>query len=280
MTEQNKIFIAEKTIPVRWTDMDTYEHVNNANYFNYMTEARHDVLIKPFLPNQKETFFLVDVSCEFKRPVQYPDTITAKLYLEQKGKSSFVLSHEFFNSQQELCAVGKSTLVAVDKASLKAVPIAEYLTPLLGENLLPKQPAERIDISNAKLLNTLTIPLRWVDEDAFHHLNNARYFDFMVEARNNLFPHSDIKNDLCLFFLVNTRCVFYQAFYYPANITIKQYLLHTGASSFNFAYQFFCNDEPDVYAEGIATLVCVDKITHRPVAVAKQISEKIAKSEA
>ncbi len=40
------------------------------------------------------------------------------------------------------------------------------------------------DVEKArKLINQIKIPIRWVDLDAYAHVNNARYFDYMSEAR-------------------------------------------------------------------------------------------------
>ena len=88
-------FLNEETIDIRWTDMDAYHHVGHQKYFDYLTETRHAQLIKPYLPNQKEKFFLVDISCTFKKSLVYPGTTLVKQYLVAKGNSSFTFEFEF-----------------------------------------------------------------------------------------------------------------------------------------------------------------------------------------
>jgi acyl-CoA thioester hydrolase len=255
--------------------MDSYQHVNNATYFDYITQARHDLLIKPYAPNQKERFFLVDASCEFKTAITYPDTLTAKQYIESIGNSSFALSYEFFNSQQQLCAQGKAIVVTVNQEN-HPFPVPAYIKELFGEFTAPKKPVEEIEIPTNKILSRSIVPLRWVDIDAFGHVDNSRYFDFMVEARNALIPADSTLYKSYLFFLIQTRCVFYKPFHYPSNIQIKQSLIQVGRSSFTLGYEFFGEDELTLYAKGAATLVCVDPQTKRPVRVAQELASKLS----
>ncbi len=274
MSEKN--CIAEQTFSIRWTDMDTYGHVTNSAYFKYLTNLRHDILLKPFLPHSKVQFLVVHTQCDFKLPVQYPAALTAKHYLEKMGNSSFVLSCDFFNAQGQLCTSAQTTLATVDNKNFKPTAIPAEIKTILGEGVIEKPPRHQLELSGARLLNTIKIPLRWVDMNAGEHVDNAIYFEFMIEARCALFPNSDLRNDLCLFFLIATDCTFHKPLIYPDAVIVKQYLLHVGSSSLNFAYQFFAASAPDtLYAEGKGVMVCVDPKTHKPIPVAKQLMERL-----
>lgn len=270
-----KLLLNTETITVRWTDMDPYNHVAHQKYFDYLTETRHAELIKPYLKNQQEKFFLVDVSCDFKKALNYPGAITIKQYVVAKGNSSFTFEFEFFNDQAELCATAFSTLVSVDSNSHKKILMPDYLQEKFSSAELPEKfTIDKIIIpDDSKLLLTKTMPTRYADLDAFCHVNNTHYFDYMLEARHALFPDNDALNAPCYFFIINARCVFYQPVYYPGDVEIKLYLTHTGRSSFTFAYKILQNAE--LCAEGSTVLVCIDKEKLSPIKIPDEIIELI-----
>jgi len=114
-------------------------------------------------------------------------------------------------------------------------------------------------MSDKKFLSQLEIPLRWCDIDAYQHVNNAKYFEFMGETRADFLRDFLATFTDCHFVLVDGRCNFKKAFYYPGNVLVKQYLLSVGNSSFELLYIFSPADFPDdVYAEGYAKMVCVN----------------------
>ncbi len=269
MTE--KILLSEKTIDIRWTDMDSHRHVNNGNYFHYMTELRHDLLLKPFLPNRAANFFLVNIGCTFKRALAYPDQVLIKQYLTGIGKSSFSLLFEFYDVENNLTSVGDATLVSVDAHTNKVIPIPESIQAILP--FIEQKPARHTVMlaADRRVLTKKTIPLRWTDMDAFNHLSNAMYFDFFGEARLATLPTKVVKELPFYFFLVNTRCDFLKPIHYPANITLEVGIVEFKRSSFSMFGQFGVEGSEEIYANGLATIVCVDKKTLKPVAVPEQL---------
>lgn len=262
-----KLLLNEEKINIRWTDMDPYHHVAHQRYFDYLTETRHAELIKPYLENQQENFFLVDVNCNFNKALEYPETITIKQYLVAIGTTSFTFEFEFFNDKAELCATAFSTLVSVDAESHKKIPIPSYLQKKFSSAELPeKYLVDKLIINNdEKPLLTKIMPTRYADLDAFCHVNNTHYFDYMLEARHVLFPDNNALNAPCYFFIINARCVFYQPVNYPGDVEVKLYLTHTGRSSFTFAYKILQHSE--LCAEGSTVLVCIDKEKLSPIKI-------------
>jgi|SRR5690625_2890280 len=80
-------------IPVKWGDMDALNHVNNAVYFQYMEEARAQLFQCAGLamPAQK-IGILAHVSCDFLKPIYYPETIEVRLAIAKVGRSSLTMS--------------------------------------------------------------------------------------------------------------------------------------------------------------------------------------------
>lgn len=119
-----------------------------------------------------------------------------------------------------------------------------------------------------KLINQIKIPIRWVDLDAYAHVNNARYFDYMSEARAVWLEKLMTDPNHSQFVLINTQCTFKKPYTYPGVVLLNQYLDSIGNSSIQLYYEFGLEANPGViFAEGVATLVCFDPNLGKPVRV-------------
>lgn len=129
------------------------------------------------------------------------------------------------------------------------------------------QPAERI------FLNRIEIPVRWVDMDAYQHVNNGKYFDYMSEARTELFRFFGHETH-CQFIVVHTECAFKRPYVYPATVVLEQFIESIGPCSFVLYYRFGVREEPDVlYAEGSAKIACFDPKKKRMMKVPQQVQQ-------
>ena len=114
-------------------------------------------------------------------------------------------------------------------------------------------------MSEKKLLNTTVITLRWTDMDAYEHLGNSRFFDFMTDARVAV-AELNILDDLSKqYLIVDAQCSFKKPCYYPGNLLVNQYIEKIGNSSLILSYTFAMEDAAEVIcAEGRAVMVHVD----------------------
>ncbi|HLF66902.1 MAG TPA: thioesterase family protein, partial [Gammaproteobacteria bacterium] len=130
-----------------------------------------------------------------------------------------------------------------------------------------------VDLTQCKLLSTHLIPMRWVDMDAYQHMNNARYFDYMAEARV-IFFQNIMKDPLTRYVLVHVACDFKKPLVYPKTIFIKQYFTGMTRTTFTFHHTFHDHDDKDsVCALGESVIVCVDAHTSRPVIVPDNVRQ-------
>lgn len=121
-------FLGECIIPIRWCDLDNYGHVNNARYFEYMTEGRAKILGESISPYDDIQYLLVDTSCNFKKAINYPCDLKIKHYLKTIGRTSFViLCHMMSVDEAEVYAQGEAKLVCYDPKIQKPVLIPELL---------------------------------------------------------------------------------------------------------------------------------------------------------
>ena len=83
-----KTFVHQSIIPVRWGDMDALGHVNNAVYFRYIEQARIDWLdtfgLKVAQGN--EGVVVVNAFCNFLKQIAYPADLLVKTYIANPSR--------------------------------------------------------------------------------------------------------------------------------------------------------------------------------------------------
>lgn len=126
-------------IPVRWVDMDAYHHVNNSVYFTYFEQTRIDWWYKikpPEFDHHLEGHVVIHANCTFLKPINYPDTITVKLYVSPPGRSSYEFFYEIYSKQDPdiLYTEGSTKMVWIDLKKGKAIRLPEYILAYLPKN--------------------------------------------------------------------------------------------------------------------------------------------------
>ena len=130
-------------IPIRWGDMDAYQHVNNTVYFRFMEQARVEYLeqLGITIAQQAAAPVIVNASCTFLVPLSYPGLVEVQMYLAAPGRSSVASSYEMrVHGDPTLCASGEATIVWIDMASGKSVPIPDFVRAPLADLCDPDQP--------------------------------------------------------------------------------------------------------------------------------------------
>ncbi|MEQ9028299.1 MAG: thioesterase family protein [Aggregatilineales bacterium] len=117
------------TIPTRWRDMDTYQHVNNVVFYAYFDTVINEYLIKQGGLDHTDgqtVGFAVETHCQFLKPIQFPDVLEAGLRVSKLGNSSCRYEVGIFKQgDDEPCAVGYFVHVFVDRTqNNQPTPIA------------------------------------------------------------------------------------------------------------------------------------------------------------
>ena len=131
-TNLNKNHQLTLEFPIKWIEMDAYQHLNNARYFDYFTEFRFQWLL--IHPELREWFSLnklqgliVKQDCEYFRGVTFPDTLIITQTIQSLGTSSIHLHYSVMSkSQQKECAQSHAILVCCDSQQ-KPTPIPESI---------------------------------------------------------------------------------------------------------------------------------------------------------
>jgi YbgC/YbaW family acyl-CoA thioester hydrolase len=107
-------------LKVRSYNLDSFGHVNNAVYLNYLEEARGDYLeqlgLSFTLFHQWQAFAIV-VSAEiaYKSPAKFSEILDIRGAFSAIKRSSFTINYEIYNeTTAKLCAVAKMTFAFVD----------------------------------------------------------------------------------------------------------------------------------------------------------------------
>lgn len=120
-------------VPVRYRDLDTLNHVNNAVYGTYIEEARaayaRDVLGFEF---GEYNFVLVHLELSFERPVTIGETVTVAIETTELGETSATMRYDL-RVEDETAATGETTIVFVDAEEKRPSPIPDAIRSRIVE---------------------------------------------------------------------------------------------------------------------------------------------------
>lgn len=99
--------------------MDALGHVNNTTYFSYYENVRIEYFrslgFESIIPEDNVGPVLASISCNFLKPVVYPDTIIIGAGIRKVGNSSIQLDYDIFSEQQKkIVSTGSSVVVMVN----------------------------------------------------------------------------------------------------------------------------------------------------------------------
>jgi acyl-CoA thioester hydrolase len=117
----------ERTIAIRWRDMDAYGHVNNAVYLTYLEEAR-DAWVQEMLGTVTDTwhFVLARVAIDYKQELTQDDErVLVRCSLASVGRASIRTREEIVRRDGSLSAVAESVIVPRDPVTLRSRPLTE-----------------------------------------------------------------------------------------------------------------------------------------------------------
>lgn len=121
--------LARVPISVRWRDMDSMGHVNNAKYISYLEEARVRWMLgvqgvsmtDPIAPVVAAT------NVNYKRPLVWPNDIVVELLVERLGSSSITIAHRIVDQKDDalLYSDGNVVVVWIDTQTGKSAALPD-----------------------------------------------------------------------------------------------------------------------------------------------------------
>ena len=112
------------------------------------------------------------------------------------------------------------------------------------------------------------ITTRWLDNDAYAHVNNVVYYSFFDTAVNEMLIQSgvlDIRRSPIIGFVVETRCRFFAPIAFPDRIDAGVRVARIGTSSVRYEIGICRAEDETAAAQGHFVHVYVDRASNRPV---------------
>ena len=115
-------------IVVRWGDMDSLGHVNNAKFFTYDEQARLEYFsgFESLVPGmwKVEGLILARLGCDFLQQLHHPATLDVCLRIAKFGRSSMETECAMFEGER-LVALSQGVVVWFNYPAQKAAPIPD-----------------------------------------------------------------------------------------------------------------------------------------------------------
>ncbi len=114
----------------------------------------------------------------------------------------------------------------------------------------------------------LEITTRWMDNDAYGHVNNVVYYAYFDTAVNRYLIDAGLLNiasSPVIGLVVETQCRYFRPVAFPDTVHAGLRVAHLGRSSVHYEVGIFRNDEPLACAQGHFIHVYVDRVHRRPV---------------
>ncbi|HEY0223463.1 MAG TPA: thioesterase family protein [Pseudolabrys sp.] len=112
------------------------------------------------------------------------------------------------------------------------------------------------------------ITTRWIDNDAYGHINNVvyyEYFDTVVNAYLIAQGVLDIAKGAVIGLVVETHCNYFSPIVFPDNLRVGLKVARLGTSSVRYDIGIFREGETTASAQGHLVHVYVDRASGRPV---------------
>ena len=139
LRESYKYFLK---IPTRWNDNDVYQHVNNVHYYSFFDTVINEYLIKEGgldFEKGKVVGLALETSCNFQKPINFPQNLDAGLRIRKIGNSSVRYEIGLFIEKQTECAAhGQFVHVFVERPKNRPVTIPKKLRECMNQLLISK----------------------------------------------------------------------------------------------------------------------------------------------
>lgn len=123
-------------LPVQWGDQDAFGHVNNVVYFRWMESARIHYFDRAglghMMSNQGQGPILASIKCDYRRQLNFPDTLLISASITGIGRTSLKMAHLIYSTaQQAVAAQGESVVVMFDYTTQQPVPVSDEIRAII-----------------------------------------------------------------------------------------------------------------------------------------------------
>lgn len=125
-------------VAVRWSDMDAFNHVNNARYLTYLEEARihwFERMDEEWVTDASAPI-VAAIQMNYRMPVPYPVELVVELTRERIGGTSLTIGHRFVGADgRTLYGDGHVVVVWIDRRTGKPIPLPEAVVKAMARTV-------------------------------------------------------------------------------------------------------------------------------------------------
>lgn len=135
---------------------------------------------------------------------------------------------------------------------------------------MPAAPDRQGPPSRAAFASFVSMATRWMDNDAYGHLNNVVYYALFDSAVNAMLIKArllDPASSPIIGLVVESNCRFYTSLTYPEPAEVGVAVEHLGRTSVRYHLAVFKTGAKEAAAAGRFTHVYVERATNRPVPI-------------
>lgn len=109
--------------PIHWGEMDAFNHLNNVVYYRYAESARIAYLQTLGMFDGSMVTVLAQSSCQYLRPVTYPDTLLLGVRCQRLGNTSITIEYRYYSTAQSaIVATAEAVVVRLDSGGKNKLP--------------------------------------------------------------------------------------------------------------------------------------------------------------
>ncbi len=114
------------------------------------------------------------------------------------------------------------------------------------------------------------ITTRWMDNDAYGHVNNVVYYSWFDTVVNQFLIANrvlEVETSPVIGLVIETQCNYFASVAFPDRISAGLRVAKLGNSSVRYEVGIFRNDEETASAQGHFVHVYVDRASRKPAAI-------------
>ncbi len=126
----------------------------------------------------------------------------------------------------------------------------------------------------------LPITTRWMDNDAYGHINNVTYYSYFDTVANHYLIHEgglDIQASPVIGLVVESKCSYRAPLAYPDRLQAGLRVDKLGNRSVTYGIGIFKEGEAQAAAHGYFVHVFVDRDSRKAVAIPERLREALAR---
>lgn len=137
----------------------------------------------------------------------------------------------------------------------------------MEQNSKPGKPSP---LSRSDFRHFLPITTRWMDNDAYGHVNNVVYYSWFDTVVNQFLISRgvlDLERSQVIGLVIETQCNYFASVAFPEQVTAGLRVSKLGNSSVRYEVGIFQADEDQASAQGHFVHVYVDRANRKPTAL-------------